>query len=98
VLSQAGEVFDLGRNALSSLELAGVCFSPDGRVLFVNLQHDAIMLAITGPFPEVRLPGTEPPVGLSGASCAVGRRSARRKGAAGAAFTVAVALASRRGS
>jgi secreted PhoX family phosphatase len=53
VLTTAGEVFDLGRNALSSLELAGACFSPDGRVLFLNLQHDAITLAVRGPFPEL---------------------------------------------
>lgn len=66
VLTQEGEVFDLGRNALSSLELAGACFSPDGRVLFVNLQHDGIMLAIRGPFPEVRIPA-----GLVGAGCGV---------------------------
>ena len=38
------------RGALSPSELAGVCFSPDGRVMFVNLQHDGLTLAVTGPF------------------------------------------------
>jgi uncharacterized protein len=68
-LAASGEIHDLGRNALSSLELAGVCFSPDGRVLFVNLQHDGIMLAITGPFPRFRIPGVAPKVDLAASSC-----------------------------
>ncbi len=52
-----GEVFTFGRNVLSSSELAGVCFSPDGRAMFVNIQHDNLTLVITGPFPEVPPPG-----------------------------------------
>lgn len=32
-----------------STEMAGVCFSPDGRVLFVNLYH-GVTVAITGPW------------------------------------------------
>ena len=50
-ITAAGEAYDLARNALSQSELAGVCFSPDGDVLFVNLQHDGLTLAITGDFP-----------------------------------------------
>lgn len=46
----SGEVFDFARNALSDGELAGVCFSPDGRAMFVNLQIDGMTLAIDGPF------------------------------------------------
>lgn len=45
-----GEPFDLARNAASDGEIAGVCASPDGRALFVNLQEDGITVAITGPF------------------------------------------------
>ncbi len=45
-----GEIFDFARNALSESELAGVCFSPDGTAMFVNLQVDGLTLAITGPF------------------------------------------------
>ncbi|WP_437279010.1 alkaline phosphatase PhoX [Sorangium sp. So ce375] len=48
-----GQIFDFARNARSMSELAGVCFSPDGRALFVNMQEDGLTLAVTGPFPEV---------------------------------------------
>lgn len=51
-LGDGGEVFDFARNALSGSELAGVCFSPDGTALFVNIQGDGLTLMITGPFPE----------------------------------------------
>jgi secreted PhoX family phosphatase len=39
-----------GRNALSDSELAGATFSPDGQVLFVNIQTPGLTLAIHGPF------------------------------------------------
>lgn len=45
-----GSVFDFARNVLSGSELAGVCFSPDSRAMFVSIQGDGITLAITGPF------------------------------------------------
>ncbi|MCA9657733.1 MAG: DUF839 domain-containing protein, partial [Myxococcales bacterium] len=51
-LTEDGEIFDFARNALSDSELCGVCFSPDGRALFVNIQNDGLTLVITGPFPE----------------------------------------------
>ena len=35
---------------LRNTEWCGACFSPDGRVLFVNLQGPGITLAITGPW------------------------------------------------
>lgn len=50
VLTKDGLVSDLGRNAHSYGELAGVCFSPDGRTLFVNLYGDGFTLAVRGPF------------------------------------------------
>ena len=31
-------------------ELAGVCFSPDGSTLFVNIQKRGLTLAVTGPW------------------------------------------------
>lgn len=46
-----GTLFDVARNASSHGELAGCCFSPDGRVLFLNLYREGITVAITGPFP-----------------------------------------------
>ncbi|MDQ3035178.1 MAG: PhoX family protein [Myxococcota bacterium] len=48
-----GRVFDFARNALSRSEIAGACFSPDGRALFLSLQTDGVTLAITGPFGAV---------------------------------------------
>ncbi|MCY0992159.1 DUF839 domain-containing protein [Nannocystis sp. ILAH1] len=58
VLAPTGEVYDFARNAQSDSEFAGVCFSPDGKTLFVNIQGDGITLAIRGPFPAVEQPGT----------------------------------------
>ncbi len=52
-----GELFDFARNAMSEGELAGVCLSPDGTALFVNLQKEGMTLVITGPFPEAPDPG-----------------------------------------
>jgi secreted PhoX family phosphatase len=52
VLSRDGQIYDFGRNALSRSELAGVCFSPDGRTLFLNIYGDGLTLAVEGPFPN----------------------------------------------
>jgi len=46
-----GTLLDIARNAASEGEMAGCCFSPDGSVLFANLQEDGITVAIRGPFP-----------------------------------------------
>jgi secreted PhoX family phosphatase len=46
-----GSQYQLADNAHSDSELAGVCFSPDGRTMFVNIQHPGMTLAISGPFP-----------------------------------------------
>ena len=45
-----GNVYRMGRNAVSESELAGATFSPDGSTLFMNIQHDGLTLAITGPW------------------------------------------------
>lgn len=54
-VSAEGALHDFGRNVLNggASEFAGVCFSPDGRVMFVNLQGPGLTLAIRGPFPDV---------------------------------------------
>ncbi|WP_437937990.1 alkaline phosphatase PhoX [Sorangium sp. So ce341] len=52
-VTRDGQIFDFARNARSPGELAGVCFSPDGKALFVNMQEDGLTLAVTGPFPEI---------------------------------------------
>jgi hypothetical protein len=49
-VTPAGEIYKLGRNAFNSAELAGVCFSPDGGTLFVNIYSPGLTLAITGPW------------------------------------------------
>jgi secreted PhoX family phosphatase len=41
-LTPGGAIFDLGKNVLNQSEFAGACFSPDGRVLFVNLQGSTV--------------------------------------------------------
>jgi secreted PhoX family phosphatase len=48
-LTPTGAIYDFARTSLS--ELAGVCFSPDGRALFVNIQDIDMTLVVTGPFP-----------------------------------------------
>lgn len=39
-LTPDGEIFDFARNILNDREFAGACYSPDGRVLFFNIQGD----------------------------------------------------------
>lgn len=46
-----GSQYAIADNAYSNSELAGVCFSPDGETLFVNIQYPGMTLAITGPWP-----------------------------------------------
>jgi hypothetical protein len=45
-----GQLSTLARNLYSDSELTGVCFAPDGKTLFVNLQQPGISFAISGPF------------------------------------------------
>jgi hypothetical protein len=45
-----GTAYPLADNAYTDSELAGVCFSPDGAVMFVNIQVEGLTLAITGPW------------------------------------------------
>jgi uncharacterized protein len=60
-ISPRGRAFSFAENILSSSELAGVCFSPDGDTMFVNLYGDStgtpadhagegMTCAITGPW------------------------------------------------
>jgi secreted PhoX family phosphatase len=52
-IDRDGSVGDFALNRASRGEMAGVCFSPDGRVLFLNIFDPGITLAVTGPFPRV---------------------------------------------
>lgn len=52
-VSVDGRIFDFALNLVSEnedKEFAGACYSPDGTVLFVNIQTPGISFAITGPF------------------------------------------------
>lgn len=61
-LTRTGEIFDLARNELNDTEFAGATFSPDGKVLYVNIQGSTrgpietavpgVTLAIWGPWSE----------------------------------------------
>ncbi len=54
-ITPEGKVYTLGRNVFrDNAEVAGVCFSPDGSTLFVNIQWPGITLAITGPWSGFR--------------------------------------------
>ena len=43
-----GKSYKIAKNILNSSEFAGACFSPDGKILFVNIYKPSITLAITG--------------------------------------------------
>ena len=47
-----GSQYRIANNAYSDSEVAGVCFSPDGKIMFVNIQYPGITLAVTGPWPN----------------------------------------------
>ena len=51
-ITPTGQVSRFARNALNRTELAGICFSPDGTTMFVNLYDPGITVAITGPWRE----------------------------------------------
>ena len=45
-----GSQYAIADNPHSNSELAGICFAPDSRTLFVNIQYPGTTLAISGPF------------------------------------------------
>lgn len=49
-ITPQGDKYNIGRNIYSKSELAGSCFSPSGKYLFVNIQTDGLTIAITGPW------------------------------------------------
>ncbi len=50
MVSRERGVYRFAKNALNGSELAGACFAPNGRTLFVNFQSPGTTFAITGPF------------------------------------------------
>ena len=52
-LNERGEIFDLAQNTIGGdNEFAGACFSPDGDVMFVNVQTPGVSFAIRGPWEQ----------------------------------------------
>jgi hypothetical protein len=49
-LTEHGVAFPMARSQLEDTEFTGPTFSPDGDVLFVNIQYPGHVLAITGPW------------------------------------------------
>ncbi len=46
-----GSIYTLAQHSYSDSEMAGVCFSPDGTELYVNIQEPGLTVAISGPWP-----------------------------------------------
>ena len=54
-LTPDGNIYDFARNAHSGRsEFCGACFSPDGSVMFVNVQTPGFTFAIEGPWSALR--------------------------------------------
>lgn len=53
-ITPQGTIYNIARNVGSRSELAGVCFSPSGKTLFVNIQDEGLTYAVTGPWHELR--------------------------------------------
>ncbi|CAN5225401.1 DUF839 domain-containing protein [soil metagenome] len=50
-LNERGEIFSFAQNLIAGEnEFAGACFSPDGNVMFVNVQTPGVSFAIRGPW------------------------------------------------
>jgi len=50
-LTPHGRTYEFARNRMSTSELTGAAFAPDGRTLFLNIQYPGMTVAIWGPFP-----------------------------------------------
>ncbi|HEY9876244.1 MAG TPA: alkaline phosphatase PhoX, partial [Candidatus Obscuribacterales bacterium] len=49
-ITSSGTLYKFAKNALNTSEFAGVCFSPDGQTMFLNMQSPGITFAIWGPW------------------------------------------------
>ena len=47
-ITPEGEYYKFARNALNNSEFAGVCFSPNGKTMFVNIYNPGMTIAIWG--------------------------------------------------
>ena len=53
-ITPQGQLYRFAQNAWNDSEMAGACFSPDGRTLFVNMQDPGVTFAIWGPWGQRR--------------------------------------------
>jgi uncharacterized protein len=53
-ITPEGKIYNIGRNSGSRSELAGICFSPSGKTMFVNIQEQGLTFAVTGPWEKLR--------------------------------------------
>jgi len=49
-VSPDGKIFTFGHSTKHQSEFTGICFSPTGNTMFVNIQHAGLTLAIVGPW------------------------------------------------
>ena len=49
-IKKNGTTYVIAENILNNSEFAGVNFSPDGSILFVNIYSPTMTIAITGPW------------------------------------------------
>lgn len=49
-LNADGTLFEFARNIFNDSETAGICFSPDGKTMFVNIQYPGLTCVIRGPW------------------------------------------------
>ncbi|WP_078429632.1 alkaline phosphatase PhoX [Alkalihalobacterium alkalinitrilicum] len=49
-LTPEGNVYEFAQNVFNKSEFAGVCFAPDGKTMFVNMQSPGFTIAVWGPF------------------------------------------------
>ena len=48
-----GSTYVTAENSLNNAEFAGANFSPDGKILFVNIYSPTMTIAITGPWKKL---------------------------------------------
>ena len=53
VIKNDGSIYYLANNALNNQEFAGLTYSPDGKILFVNIYKPTMTLAISGPWNQL---------------------------------------------
>ena len=53
-VTRDGRLYTLAQNSTGNSEFAGVCFSPAGKTLFVNIQKEGLTLAVEGPWDRQR--------------------------------------------